>query len=330
MLAACRRSQRGVRRRGLVHAMTAARRRRRVREVGAEVAAAALAARASAPARPGGRRPAAARGRARPPRSISAEQAAQAAASRTTPASRLIAGAALQGAARGRSGGRRAAGRGAGRRPRRRRRRGRRGAPNTAASSRELEASRLAPCTPVEAHFAAGVQARQRGAARGVGGDPAHVVVRRRARPGSAAARVDAGRPWQAANTAGNSSGSRSPTRLAGVEEGAACRRRSRRGWRGRRRRAAPARRRMRPAMKRSPVGVDQHRAFAAQGLGGQRRGVARRCRWRWGGTARTRGRRSRAGQRRQGQALAARSRRVGGHGIEAAEAAGGQDGARA
>ena len=51
-------------------------------------------------------------------------------------------------------------------------------APNTAASSKELEASRLAPCRPGGGDLADGPKAFHSGAAAHVGGDAAHVIVR--------------------------------------------------------------------------------------------------------------------------------------------------------
>ena len=53
-------------------------------------------------------------------------------------------------------------------------------APKTSPSSSELLASRLAPCTPVQATSPAAIQSRHRGAPRQVGGHAAHHVVRRR------------------------------------------------------------------------------------------------------------------------------------------------------
>ena len=51
-------------------------------------------------------------------------------------------------------------------------------APKTRHSSNELEARRLAPCAPVQAASPGHVEARHVGAARGVGADAAHAVVR--------------------------------------------------------------------------------------------------------------------------------------------------------
>ena len=66
-------------------------------------------------------------------------------------------------------------------------------AANTTASSSEFEASRLAPCTPVEA-IRRPPRACERGAAAFVGRDAAHVVVRGRRDRNEIARRIDAGR----------------------------------------------------------------------------------------------------------------------------------------
>ena len=78
--------------------------------------------------------------------------------------------------------------------------------------------------------------------------------------------------------------------------------------------------------MKRSPRLVDQHRAFAAQRFGGERRRIAADVD---GGGMELHEFRigdQRARARRHAEAFAARLQRIGGDGIERAEAAGGED----
>ena len=133
----------------------------------------------------------------------------------------------------------------------------------------------------------------------------------------------------QAAKTAGNASGNASPTRLAGVEEGAAAG--GALGGDGpgdhvARREVAG---RVIAAHEGRAVGVHQPRALAAQGFGGQRRRIGRdvdggRMELDELGIAD-----ARAGQGRHGQALAAHAGGIGGHGVEAADPAGRQQGGR-
>ncbi len=73
-------------------------------------------------------------------------------------------------------------------------------------------------------------------------------------------------------------------------------------------------------------LGVHQARALAAQGLGGQGRGIGADVDGRGVELDEFRIGDLRPGHRRQGQALAAHGGGVGGHRIEAAQAAGGED----
>ena len=147
-------------------------------------------------------------------------------------------------------------------------------APKTSASSSELLASRLAPCTPVDAtspqaHRPGSVVRPQR-----VHGDAAHVVVRRRRHRHQLDARVDARRAGRSRRRSGSAPGSaRRP-------------RRGRRGRPGGRRRAgarcarattsrgASSASGCSASMKRSPRSSTSSRAFAAQRLGEQRQRV--------------------------------------------------------
>ena len=67
-------------------------------------------------------------------------------------------------------------------------------APNTTASSSELEASRFAPCAPVEATSPQAHSPSTRAAPVRIGEDAAHVVVRRRRDRDRLSRRIDAGR----------------------------------------------------------------------------------------------------------------------------------------
>ena len=205
-----------------------------------------------------------------------------------------------------------------------RRRCPRRRAPHTpTASSSEFEARRLAPCTPVEATSPAAHKPGERGAAVGVGRDAAHVVVRGRRDRDQLARRIDAG-ARAVCGHGGKSLGECRADRRAGIEERAAP------GLRSRRTRA-------RATISRGASSasgwiaqhealaalVDQHRAFAAQRFGRERRRIAADVdggrmeldEFRIGD--------DRAGARRDRKAMPARLARIGGDRVKSPDAAG-------
>ena len=152
--------------------------------------------------------------------------------------------------------------------------------PNTKHSLSELEASRLAPCTPVQAHSPTAYRPGRRRAPVEVGRDAADHVV-------------GGGRDGDQVAVGSMPGLARAPRRCSGSAPGRrrACRagpRRRRRRELRRRSRARPrraARARRRSARRR---GVEQQRALAAHRLGdrGSRRSSPVRRRARWGGTA--------------------------------------------
>ena len=165
--------------------------------------------------------------------------------------------------------------------------------PAISASVSELDASRLAPCTPGAGRLADRVQAGHAGPAVQVGPDPAAGVVRARRDRDGLGDRVDAPLPARARSRSGTRvSSAPGPGRWRPATGDRPGRRRgpSAAASRPRRRRAGPGRRA--GARPPSPAAgrVDQHRARAAQGLGDQRALAARRCpaRARSGETART------------------------------------------
>ena len=140
--------------------------------------------------------------------------------------------------------------------------------------------------------FARRPQAGQGGAAPRVGPQCRPCGNARPARPGSAVAAGSIPAARQAAATLGNFSAKAAPTAFVGVEEGAAAG-----GDLGEdAARHNVARRELGVRVQRQhealALRVDQRRAFAAQGFGRQRRGVAADRRWRWDGIARIRRRR--------------------------------------
>ena len=165
-------------------------------------------------------------------------------------------------------------------------------APKTSASSSELLARRLAPCTPVQATSPA---------AQRPGSDRAPVERPSRRRPCGSARPARPG----SARGAGRGRAAGRPRRRSGSAPGR--RRRRPRARRGRRRgpaasaakmprattsRGASSASRIRVAHEAAAALVDQQRARAAQRLGQRAASGRRRCRAPSGGTARTRGRR--------------------------------------
>ena len=169
------------------------------------------------------------------------------------------------------------------------------------ASRSELLASRLAPCSPVDATSPQAHKTCNGAAPAPIHLDPAHVVMRGRTNRDRIADRVDACGPAERRH-AREPLGSCRTERRPRIQEHPLRRPRAAAKWRAPPRRAAQARARN-VGMKRSPCPLTStapspRSASVASGIG------SAPSRWRWGGTARTR---DRAGPRRPARRARAR-----------------------
>ena len=165
-------------------------------------------------------------------------------------------------------------------------------APNTTASSSELEASRFAPCAPVEATspqaHSPSTLVRPEASVR----MPAHVIMRRRRDRDRLLCRIDA-RALARGIDGGEGIPSSSAPEAAAIEKGAASAHDLAINPRATTSRGSKLGVGVERAHEALATRVDQGRAFAPERFGGERARGRARYRWRWDETARIRRRQS-------------------------------------